>query len=173
MKHKCISPPSLQYNNIMFEMWRSLVTWWSIYPHLMIHWGLMLHMFKWLTGLVLNWRTRLKVVHCIMILMLSYFLPLPWIKKALRLLLQPLWFMLWQKGENIWDYLVTSSGLGGVANIEFGNAKIIKLHYYEIHVNTINHGYIWCNILLIMNDWCMWKLRLKHHGGHWSMHVFL
>ena len=45
---------------------------------------------------------RLKVVQCILISMLLYYLTLlHWTKKALQNMLQPLQFMLWQKGETM------------------------------------------------------------------------
>ena len=69
-----------------------------------------------------HFHVRLKVVQCILITMLLYFLSLlPWTKKALQIFFQPLWFMLWRKGETIgvawisWDNLVTPKRLGGVA----------------------------------------------------------
>ena len=65
---------------------------------------------------------RLKVVQCILIPMLLYFLPLlPWSKKALQDMLQPIRFMLWRKGEMMgvtwisWDHLATPKRLGGAA----------------------------------------------------------
>ena len=49
----------------------------------------------------------------------------------------------------------------------------IDLNCYEICLNKINHGYLWCNILLSMKDWCMENLRFKHHGDHCWMDAFL
>ena len=64
---------------------------------------------------------RLKVVQCIMIPMILYFLPLlPWTKKALQAMLQPLRFMLWRKKDRrgvawvSWEHLATPKRLGGV-----------------------------------------------------------
>ena len=66
---------------------------------------------------------------CIMIPKQLYFLPLlPWTKKTLQTLFQPLGYTLWRKGENMgatwisWDHLTTPKQLGGVANLFFGNA---------------------------------------------------
>ena len=62
--------------------------------------------------------------------MLLYILPLlHHIKKALQTLLQPLWFMLWQKGEKMgaswisWDHLATPILLGGATILH------LEMHY--------------------------------------------
>ena len=68
---------------------------------------------------------QLKVVQCILIAMLLYFLPLfPCTKKALQILVQPCQFMLWRKEETMgvtwisWDHLATLKRLGGVAILD-------------------------------------------------------
>ena len=49
----------------------------------------------------------------------------------------------------------------------------VDLSYYEIYVNNINHGCLWCNILLSTKGWWLEKLRFKHRSGHCTMDVFL
>ena len=63
-----------------------------------------------------------KLVQCIMEPMIFYFFPLlPWTKKALQDVLQPLRFMLWRKKDKqgvswvSWDRLATPKRLGGAA----------------------------------------------------------
>ena len=75
---------------------------------------------------------QLKVVQCILILMLLYYLPLlRWTKKALQNMLQPLQFMLWQKGETMgvtwisWDHLATPKRLGSAIILD------LKMHLME------------------------------------------
>ena len=60
--------------------------------------------------------------------MLLYFLPLlPWTKKALQNILQPIRFMLWQKGEMMgatwisWDHLTTPKRIGGAIILDLEN----------------------------------------------------
>ena len=48
---------------------------------------------------------RLKVMQCILIPMLLYYLPLlPWTKKTLQILLQPFRFMFGER-EKQWEYM--------------------------------------------------------------------
>ncbi|MCO5597147.1 hypothetical protein L7F22_051222 [Adiantum nelumboides] len=69
---------------------------------------------------------RLKVAQVIMLAMLSYFLPLlPWSRKALTALTQPIRFMLWKKRSNkpgltwvSWKLISTPKRLGGAALLD-------------------------------------------------------
>ncbi|MCO5600621.1 hypothetical protein L7F22_054736 [Adiantum nelumboides] len=69
---------------------------------------------------------RLKVAQIIMLAMLSYFLPLlPWSKKALTALTQPIRFMLWKKKGNVpgltwvsWKHITCPKRLGGAALLD-------------------------------------------------------
>ena len=113
-----------------------------------IYWVLMLQMFNWFTGFgsklkdnFMYWKFQLwlfhvwvKVVQCILIPTLFYFLLLlPWTKKALLNMLQPIRFMLWWTGERMrvtwisWDHLATPKWLGG--------ATILDL---EMHLMALN-----------------------------------
>ena len=122
--------------------WRgSVITRGSIYRHLgypmdvdVSHVQLIDWIGSKLKDKFLYWKTqlwpfhvRLKVVQCILIPMLLYFLPLlPWTKKTLQNILQPIRFMLWRKGEMkgvtwiSWDHLATPKRLGGagILNLE-------------------------------------------------------
>lgn len=70
--------------------------------------------------------TRLKVAQVIMLAMISYFLPLlPWSRKALTTLTQPIRFMLWKKRSNkpglawvSWKHITTPKRLGGAALLD-------------------------------------------------------
>ena len=117
--------------------WRgSMITRGSIYRHLGYPLGIdvtNVQLLDWIGSKLkdkfMYWKSqlwpfhvRLKVVQCILIPMLLYFLPLlPWSKKALQDMLQPIRFMLWRKGEMMgvtwisWDHLATPKRLGGAA----------------------------------------------------------
>ena len=80
----------------------------------------------YLKSQLLPFHVQLKVVQCILIPMLLYFLPLlPWTKKALQNILQPILFMLWRKEEMMgviwisWDHLAIPKSLGGAAILDF------------------------------------------------------
>ena len=68
-----------------------------------------------------SFHVRLKVVQCIMETVILYYLPLlPWTKKALHSILQPLQYLLWKKRDKMgitwvaWNHLATPKRLGGV-----------------------------------------------------------
>ena len=70
-----------------------------------------------------------KVVQCVMEPIILYYLPLlPWTKKALHSVSQPLQYLVWRKRDNMritqvaQNHLATPTRLGRVAKLDFINA---------------------------------------------------
>ena len=91
---------------------------------------------------------RLKVVQCIMEPMILYYLPLlPWTKKALHSILQPLRYLLWKKRDKMgitwvaWNHLATPKRLGGTGILNLSKHMMARRNVFK--VTTMD---IYCSI---------------------------
>ena len=94
---------------------------------------------------------RLKVVQCIMEPMILYYLPLlPWTKKALHSILQPLRYLLWKKRDKLRG--IIKQPLSAWWKLVYWTYLsiwwLVDFHYYKTCVQSHNHGYLLLNISL-------------------------
>ena len=100
-----------------------------------------------------QFHVRLKVVQCIMEPMILYYLPLlPWTKKALHSILQPLRYLLWKKRDKMgitwvaWNHLATPKRLGGTGILNLSKHMMARRFSLFEDVFKLTTMYIYCSI---------------------------
>ena len=116
---QCIMEPMILYHNLATPKCLGGISILNLSKHMMARRFLLL---QDMCSKSQPWpfHVRLKVVQCIMEPMILYYLPLlPWTKKALHSILQPLRYLLWKKRDKMgitwvaWNHLATPKRLGG------------------------------------------------------------
>ena len=82
---------------------------------------------------------KLKAIQLIMIMMVSYYLPLfPWLLKVIDMVSMAMWCMLWKGKEKVgipwlvWDRIHTPTWLGGITLLKLHEHAVTQRHYLFI-----------------------------------------